>query len=115
MHSFFLHLSIADWVNDVVQSFVTQYGDSFHNFSIALLRYLLVPLEGALRATPPWLILLVVGAITWNATRRIGIAGFFVLLRSACRSASSPRVAPGCGASCFRCSTSCRRCQASCT
>ena len=80
MNSFFLHLSIADWVNDVVQSFVTQYGDSFHNFSIALLRYLLVPLEGALRATPPWLILLVVGAITWNATRRIGIAGFFVLL-----------------------------------
>src|SRR6202789_3106438 len=80
MNSFFLHLSIADWVNDVVQSFVTQYGDSFHNFSIALLRYLLVPLEGALRATPPWLILLAVGAITWNATRRIGIAGFFVLL-----------------------------------
>ena len=80
MHSFFLHLSIADWVNDVVQSFVTQYGDSFHNFSIALLRYLLVPLEGALRATPPWLILLVVGVITWNATRRLGIAGFFVLL-----------------------------------
>ncbi|SDG69641.1 glycine betaine/proline transport system permease protein, partial [Paraburkholderia phenazinium] len=33
MHSFFLHLSIADWVNDVVQSFVTAHGDSFHNFS----------------------------------------------------------------------------------
>ncbi|HEV3425294.1 MAG TPA: proline/glycine betaine ABC transporter permease, partial [Paraburkholderia sp.] len=80
MNSFFLHLSIADWVNDAVNSFVTQYGDSFHNFSTALLRYVLVPLEGALRALPPWLILLVVGAITWNATRRLGIAGFFVLL-----------------------------------
>ncbi|MEW6344269.1 MAG: ABC transporter permease subunit, partial [Pseudomonadota bacterium] len=80
MHSFFLHLSIADWVNDVVQSFVTAHGDSFHNFSILLLRYLLVPLEGALRATPAWLILLAVGAITWNATRRLPIAALFVLL-----------------------------------
>ncbi|MFM0208158.1 proline/glycine betaine ABC transporter permease [Paraburkholderia sediminicola] len=80
MHSFFLHLSIADWVNDAVQSFVTRYGDSFHQFSIVLLRYVLVPLEGALRALPPWLILLVVGAVTWNATRRLSIAGFFMLL-----------------------------------
>ncbi|CAB3665657.1 Glycine betaine/choline transport system permease protein OusW [Paraburkholderia sediminicola] len=80
MHSFFLHLSIADWVNDAVQSFVTRYGDSFHQFSIALLRYVLVPLEGALRALPPWLILLAVGAVTWNATRRLSIAGFFMLL-----------------------------------
>ncbi|MFM0040433.1 ABC transporter permease [Paraburkholderia sediminicola] len=80
MNSFFLHLSIADWVNDAVQSFVTRYGDSFHQFSITLLRYVLVPLEGALRALPPWLILLAVGAVTWNATRRLSIAGFFMLL-----------------------------------
>jgi glycine betaine/proline transport system permease protein len=40
----------------------------------------LVPLEGALRATPPWVILIAVGLLTLNATRRIGIAGFFVLL-----------------------------------
>ncbi|PQV43919.1 proline/glycine betaine ABC transporter permease [Paraburkholderia sp. BL21I4N1] len=80
MHSFFLHLSIADWVNDAVQSFVTRYGDGFHQFSISVLRYVLVPLEGALRALPPWLILLAVGAITWNATRRLTIAGFFILL-----------------------------------
>ncbi|MFL9996698.1 proline/glycine betaine ABC transporter permease [Paraburkholderia sediminicola] len=80
MHSFFLHLSIADWVNDAVQSFVTRYGDSFHQFSIVLLRYVLVPLEGALRALPPWLILLAVGAVTWNATRRLSIASFFMLL-----------------------------------
>jgi len=77
MNSIFLHLSIADWVNDSVQSFVASYGDSF---STAILRYVLVPLEGALRATPAWLVLLIVGAITWNATRRLGIAGFFVLL-----------------------------------
>jgi glycine betaine/proline transport system permease protein len=80
MSSFFLHLSISDWVNDAVQLFVTQYGDSFHNFSTILLRYLLVPLETVLRATPPWLVLIVVGVIAWNATRRLGVAGFFVLL-----------------------------------
>jgi glycine betaine/proline transport system permease protein len=44
------------------------------------LRYVLVPLEGVLRATPPWAILIAVGLLTLNATRRIGIAGFFVLL-----------------------------------
>ena len=80
MNSIFLHLSIADWVNDHVQSFVAAYGDSFHDFSTALLRYVLVPLEGALRATPPWAILIAVGLLTLNATRRIGVAGFFVLL-----------------------------------
>ena len=73
MNSIFFHLSIADWVNDHVQTFVASYGDSFHDFSTALLRYVLVPLEGALRAMPAWLILLAVGAITWNATRRLGI------------------------------------------
>ncbi|MGH8781720.1 ABC transporter permease [Paraburkholderia sp.] len=80
MNSFFLHLSIADWVNDAVQSFVGRYGDGFHQFSIVLLRNVLVPLESALRAMPPWLVLLAVGAITWNATRRLSIAAFFMLL-----------------------------------
>ncbi|AUT58702.1 MULTISPECIES: ABC transporter permease [Paraburkholderia] len=80
MNSIFLHLSIADWVNDHVQSFVAAYGDSFHDFSTALLRYVLVPLEGALRATPALAILIAVGLLTLNATRRIGIAAFFVLL-----------------------------------
>lgn len=80
MNSIFLHLSIADWVNDKVQSFVTAYGDSFHDFSTAILRYLLVPLEMALRAVPPWLILLAVGVLAWHASRRLGVAAFFVLL-----------------------------------
>ncbi|MFL9873100.1 ABC transporter permease [Paraburkholderia megapolitana] len=80
MSSIFLHLSIADWVNDRVQTFVAAYGDSFHTFSIAVLRYVLVPLEGALRALPPWLILLAVGVLAWHATRRLGAAAFFVLL-----------------------------------
>jgi len=40
----------------------------------------LVPLEGALRATPALAILIAVGLLTLNAPRRIGIAAFFVLL-----------------------------------
>ncbi|MEQ5839537.1 proline/glycine betaine ABC transporter permease [Paraburkholderia acidicola] len=80
MSSIFLHLSIADWVNDRVQTFVAAYGDSFHTFSIAVLRYVLVPLEGALRALPPWLILLAVGVLAWHATRRLSAAAFFMLL-----------------------------------
>ncbi|AOI75058.1 ABC transporter permease [Burkholderia sp. NRF60-BP8] len=80
MDGFFLHLSIADWVNGALETFVAQYGDGFHRFSALVLRYLLVPLEGALRAAPPWLVLLVVGAIAWNATRRIGLGALFMLL-----------------------------------
>jgi glycine betaine/proline transport system permease protein len=80
MNGFFLHLSIAGWVNNIVQSFVTRYGDSFHTFSILVLRYLLVPLESSLRALPPWLVLLAVGALAWNATRRLGPACLFMLL-----------------------------------
>jgi glycine betaine/proline transport system permease protein len=80
VQSFFLHLTFADLVNDKVTSFVQAYGDAFHQFSAVVLRYLLVPLEGALRALPPWLVLIVVGVLAWHATRRVGVAGFFVLL-----------------------------------
>lgn len=80
MQAFFLHLTFADLVNDKVTSFVQAYGDAFHQFSAVVLRYLLVPLEGALRALPPWLVLIAVGVLAWHATRRIGVAGFFVLL-----------------------------------
>ena len=132
MNGFFLHLSIADWVNGALETFVAQYGDGFHHFSVLVLRYLLVPLEGALRVAPPWLVLLVVGAIAWNATRRIGLGALFMLLLYAIgcfglgqadadaradarrdgavgrdrRAGRHPRVAQrGCGGCCCRCST----------
>jgi glycine betaine/proline transport system permease protein len=78
MGSPFLHLSIADWVNDQVTAFVQQYGDAFHNFSVLMLRDILVPLEGLLRATPPWVVLAAVGLLGWHASRRIGVALMFV-------------------------------------
>lgn len=80
MGSPFLHLSIADWVNDQVTAFVQQYGDAFHNFSVLMLRDVLVPLESLLRATPPWVVLAAVGLLGWHASRRIGVALLFVAL-----------------------------------
>ncbi|WP_322103088.1 proline/glycine betaine ABC transporter permease [Paraburkholderia sp. J41] len=80
MGSPFLHLSIADWVNDQVTAFVQRYGDAFHNFSVLMLRDVLVPLESLLRATPAWVVLLAVGALTWHASRRAGVAVLFVAL-----------------------------------
>lgn len=80
MGSPFLHLSIADWVNDQVTAFVQRYGDAFHNFSVLMLRHVLVPLEGLLRATPAWVVLLAVGVLTWHASRRVGVAVLFVAL-----------------------------------
>jgi glycine betaine/proline transport system permease protein len=80
MGSPFLHLSIADWVNDQVNAFVQRYGDAFHNFSVLMLRDVLVPLEALLRATPPIVVLALVGLLGWHASRRIGVALLFVVL-----------------------------------
>lgn len=80
MHSLFLRLSIADWVNDWVNAFVQRYGDAFHNFSVLMLRHVLVPLEGLLRAMPPWVVLAAVGLLAWHASRRIGVAVLFIAL-----------------------------------
>jgi len=80
MHSIFFQLSIAPWVNNRVDSFVQSYGDAFHDFSILLLRDVLVPLEGALRVCPPWLFLLGAGILGWHASRKLGAALLFVVL-----------------------------------
>lgn len=65
-----LTFSIADWVNGWVDALVTNYGDVFRHISDTLL-WAIVSLEGALRATPWWLMLGVVAVIAWHATRRI--------------------------------------------
>ena len=65
-----LTFSIADWVNGWVDALVTNYGDVFRHISDTLL-WAIVSLEGALRATPWWLMLGVVAVIAWHATRRV--------------------------------------------
>ncbi|MFJ2360817.1 ABC transporter permease [Pseudomonas fluorescens] len=62
--------SIADWVNGWVDALVTNYGDVFRHISDTLL-WAIVNLEGLLRAAPWWLMLAIVGAVAWHATRKV--------------------------------------------
>ncbi|MEB0206389.1 proline/glycine betaine ABC transporter permease [Pseudomonas sp. CCC3.1] len=65
-----LTFSIAGWVNDAVDSLVSNYGDVFRHISDTLL-WAIVNLENLLRMTPWWLMLLIVGVIAWHATRKV--------------------------------------------
>ena len=62
--------SIAGWVNDGVDALVSHYGDVFRHISDTLL-WAIIHLENLLRLTPWWLMLIIVGAIAWHATRKI--------------------------------------------
>jgi glycine betaine/proline transport system permease protein len=78
-----LTFSIADTINRWVDLLVGQYGDTLRQLSDSLL-WALVGLENLLRLTPWWVVLLVVGAIAWHATRRLWagvlIAGLLFLV-----------------------------------
>ncbi|GGM05900.1 ABC transporter permease [Pseudomonas asuensis] len=65
-----LTFSIANWVNGWVDALVANYGDLFRQVSDTLL-LAIVQLESLLRATPWWLILLVVAVVSYHATRRV--------------------------------------------
>lgn len=65
--------SFASWVNAWVDTLVTRYGAAFRQVSDSLL-WSVVQLESALRALPWWLVLLLVGALAWHATRRVSVA-----------------------------------------
>lgn len=69
--------SIADWVNDAVDALVGRYGDVFRHISDSLL-WAIVKLEALLHLTPWWLMLIVVGLVTWHATRRVFTAVLMV-------------------------------------
>ncbi|RXZ44116.1 ABC transporter permease [Crenobacter cavernae] len=72
MDGIFYPLSIKEGVNAFVETLVGRFGDQFRAFSSAVLQYVLVPLESTLRASPPWLVLLVAGLIAWHATKSVG-------------------------------------------
>ena len=74
MNDIFFSLSLKDAINRGVEWLVAAYGDTFHAVSEALLRWVLVPLESALRAAPAWLVLLAVGLLAWHATRKIWLS-----------------------------------------
>jgi glycine betaine/proline transport system permease protein len=71
--------SIADWVNDAVDTLVGNYGDVFRHISDSLL-WAIVKLEALLQGTPWWLMLLIAAAITWHATRKVTSAVLIAFL-----------------------------------
>ncbi|MDB6146232.1 MAG: transporter permease [Pseudomonas sp.] len=62
--------SIADWINQWVDTLVANYGDVFRQISDTLL-WAIVNLESLLRLAPWWLMLAIVGAVAFHATRKI--------------------------------------------
>jgi glycine betaine/proline transport system substrate-binding protein len=67
----FPHWSMASYINRQLVSAVKQYGATLHAVSNGILSYVLLPVERAFQAIPPALLLLIVGALAWHATRRI--------------------------------------------
>ncbi len=65
-----LDLPLADAINDFVDWLVRSYGDEFEAAANAVL-FVLVRFEALLRDTPWWLILALIGALAFHATRRI--------------------------------------------
>lgn len=68
----FLSVSIQEPVNQFVTSLVTNYGSVFRSISSAILQVLLV-IEGALRGTPWWAIIILFMVFAWFGTRQIAM------------------------------------------
>lgn len=66
----FPNLSIVDPVNTAVDWIVTHWGGFFHALSADMLRYLLVPLGQFLGMIPPYVVIILIGLLAWQATRR---------------------------------------------
>ncbi|MDO4232403.1 MAG: glycine betaine ABC transporter substrate-binding protein [Lautropia sp.] len=66
---FFPEWSVAETLNQVLATTVRQYGDQFRALSQAMLDGFLLPLEQGLMKLPPWLLLVLLAAIAWHATR----------------------------------------------
>ncbi len=64
----FISFSFADAINNFVTWVVREYGDLFHQVTVLLLTYLLVPLEQGLLALPPLAVLFAVAVIGYAGT-----------------------------------------------
>jgi glycine betaine/proline transport system permease protein len=67
------HVPLGDWINTLVDWLVVNYGDSFEAFANTLLT-VLVWLEHWLRATPWWLMVAIIVAIAFHASRNWKVA-----------------------------------------
>lgn len=75
----FLRWSGAEFVNRHLARMVKHWGGAFRHSGDVLLVYVLLPVEGALTALPPWLVLVLVAALSWHATRRPVASVLYVL------------------------------------
>lgn len=80
MDGIFLRLSFEEWVNTFFSDIVERFGDIFQAFSRFILEWGLLPIESALRGTPPALFLAAVAVLAWMATRRLRTSAVLVLL-----------------------------------
>jgi glycine betaine/proline transport system permease protein len=71
--------SVVASVNAFVEWLIVTHGDKFEAFSNAIL-VVLVAIESALRAAPPWLILLVIAAAAYAVSRRPIFTAVLVIL-----------------------------------
>ncbi len=62
--------SAAAFVNRQLMGMVKEYGGVFRQVSDFMLTRLLLPVERLMLAIPPWIFLLLVGALSWHATRK---------------------------------------------
>lgn len=76
---FFFPVSFSDVLNTGINKIVLAYGDDLHRVSEIMLQYLLVPSEHFLQSIPPWIILAIVGLISYHALRRPALSILFVL------------------------------------
>ena len=68
-----LTLPLSDPVNRVIDWLITHYGDAFDAISGALLS-LILAVEWLVRGAPWWLVILVVAALAYHASRRLSLA-----------------------------------------
>ena len=80
MKDIFISVNLADAINREFAQIVQQYADQFHQVSLWLLVWVLNPVEHGLQATPPIAVLVVLGALTWLGSRRIGTTGVMMAL-----------------------------------
>ncbi len=68
--SIFPYWSGAEFVNRQLMSVVKAYGETFRAVSDFMLTAVLLPVERAMQAIPPWAFLALVAALSWHATRK---------------------------------------------
>lgn len=76
---FFIQWSGAEFVNRHLAKAVKAWGDGFRRAGDVLLVSVLLPVETMLMAVPAWLLLAVVAALSWHATRKPVATVLYVL------------------------------------